>query len=274
MRVFVCVQNKLGLILLPYYTISAKKNQERTVYLEQYSFSKLSAFWQCKYQYFLTYIKREQKENNAFAQYGGFVHEILEKYAKGELEIFDLIKYYDDRYPFYVTKPFPYNRYVDLGEKYFEDGLRFFKNFQGLDEYEILGVEQKFQQVIKDDYILTGFIDLILKDKQGNLILHDWKSKNKFSSQKEKTKYARQLYLYSIYIKEKYGKYPDIMQFGMFRSDKTEKIEFSIEDFYEAFDWMDATVEEIRLCEDFDENTDYYFCNNLCDFRNICELKD
>ena len=51
----------------------------------------------------------------------------------------------------------------------------------------------------------NGIIDLVYEDEQGRLIVHDYKSKSSFKNKAEQKKYARQLYLYSLHIKEKYG---------------------------------------------------------------------
>lgn len=244
------------------------------IILEKYSFSKLSCFNQCKYQFFLKYIAKASKENNAFAEFGKFVHEILERYAKGELAVFELSDIYKDEFCLAISENFPYNKYTDLKEKYYIDGLNFFNSFSGLEDYEILGVEEKFKTNIDDEFLFIGIIDLILKDKAGNLIIRDWKSKNKFKSKKEMDEYAKQLYLYSIYVKEKYGKYPDKLEFGLFRSNEIQSIDFNKNDFDNANKWMIETVKEIEQCDRFEEYTDFYYCNNLCEFRNLCELKE
>ena len=132
---------------------------------ENYSFSKLSSFNGCKYGYLLNYIKcceacssfnREEQccehaladfdplsspierthcpfftkyvnEENAFSQYGTMVHGILE-------------------------------------ESYFNDGVRFFENFDGFKNMKIIDAEHEFTDDF-DDFRIKGFIDLILEDK-------------------------------------------------------------------------------------------------------------
>lgn len=221
----------------------------------------------------MNYINRQDKKNNAFAQYGSCVHSLLEDYENDIYAPFELKEEFVKRFADEVTEDFPYNKYTDLASKYYEDGIRFFSNFDGLDDYKIIGVEDKFEEDIDNDFILTGFIDLVLEDKNGDLILHDWKSKSGFKNKEELNKYARQLYLYSLRIYRKYGKYPDKLQFGLFRKEENLTFDFDINAYNEAIDWMKSTVHNIRYCNSFEPSTDWYFCNNLCDFREVCEYK-
>ena len=72
-----------------------------------YSFSKIKTFYTCKYQYYMNYVlpieQRPKKHENAFAQYGSFVHEILEKFFSGELAEFELTDYYAENFDIYFV---------------------------------------------------------------------------------------------------------------------------------------------------------------------------
>lgn len=108
-----------------------------------WSFSKINSFFNgCKYAWKLQYLNEEQGEPNCFGLYGSYIHKVLEKYFKGELNIFELSQYYQDNYCKEVTEPFPPNKYVDLGEKYYKNGLEFFNNFEGF-YYNVIDVEKK-----------------------------------------------------------------------------------------------------------------------------------
>lgn len=276
----------------------------------RYSFSKLSAYHQCVYQYYLLYfvdiyqckdcgvlhyVKKHtaapqccsncgcktlthlKKENNAFAEYGGFVHELLEKYALNELLESELLDEYEDMYDVYVQHEFPPNNYVDLAESYYNSGYQYLADFEGfdylVDSYKVLGVEEHF---VLDfgGFELQGFIDLILEDTNGDIVLVDHKSKKEFKSKAEQKKYARQLYLYSTYIIEKYGKTPKTLIFNHFRKKKCV-IPFNQKDYDEAIKWMRDTVEAIESNEDWISNftVDDFYCSNLCDWRNVCKYK-
>lgn len=274
--------------------------------LERFSFSKIGCYEQCPYQYYLKYIhklyfdtyeeaqdfvssnyEKEKKINedkdknkfyivgcpdagNAFSQFGGFVHEIMERYAKGELEIFELSGVYRDNFEKRVNLKFPPNNFVDLGETYYNDGLNFLNSFNGLDGFEVLGVEDEFEYEVEHEgrnFIFNGFIDLELRRKSDNkLICWDWKSKAKFKSSEERYKYARQLYLYSRYMKDKFGQFPDELWFGMFRKQIIDKIKFNQDDYEEAFQWLSDGVDKTRNAIAFEKVEDEFFCGNLCPY--------
>lgn len=239
---------------------------------ESYSFSKLNSWWTCPYGYKLRYEDHEEGIGNAFSSYGSFVHSIMERYAKGQAEIWDLPEIYEFGFEAEVPYKFPWNKFVVLHDTYYQQGLDFLKSFQGYDNYEILGVEEKFNIDI-DDWQFVGIIDLLFKDENGRLIIRDYKSKASFKNDIEKSEYARQLYLYSLYVKEKYGKYPDALQFLMFRKNTLVEIPFNEEDCESAVDWAKTTVRIIRAAFDYPPTCDQFYGENLCNFRETCELK-
>lgn len=239
---------------------------------EKYSFSKLSTFKQCKYQYYLNYIEKRKGEDNAFSQYGTFVHSILEQHAKGELAAYELLDAYTEGYDKAVTNPFPPNRYVDLAESYYHDGYEFLKNFDGLDDLDILGVETRFKEPL-DDFYYTGVIDLSYLDSDGGIVVQDWKSKSKFTNKAEQDKYARQPLSYGLHILRKHKKLPKTARFYMFRKQEIVDIPFTTDGYESALDWIRSTVKEIRECKEWEATPDRFFCEELCSFRNTCEFK-
>jgi RecB family exonuclease len=197
----------------------------------------------------------------------------MEQYAKGEAELWDLPQMYEWQFDTAVPEKFPHNKYVDLRDSYYSQGLNFLKSFEGYEDLNILGVEEEFTINI-DDWQFNGFIDLVFKDKDGRLIIRDYKSKASFKNDNEKHKYARQLYLYSLYAKEKYGRYPDELQFLMFRKQREPvRIPFNIEDLEEAVQWAKDTVAIIRNAFDYPAQCDDFYGENLCNHREYCPLK-
>lgn len=242
--------------------------------LERYSFSKLSSFYTCKLGYQLSYIEHLKGQSNSFALYGTFVHELMEKYAKGEIDLYDLPDVYEEKFEKEVNIPFPDSPFCDLKSLYYKQGLNFLQKFLGYENYEILGIEKEFTIQI-DDWLFNGFIDLILRDKKTNeLIILDYKSKAKFKNKLEKQKYARQLYLYSIYIKQEFGQFPDRLVFLMFRKQNIENIAFDSLEFHEALTWARYAVSAIRKEKEYLPTYDEFFCNNLCNHRQYCKHKN
>ena len=85
----------------------------------------------------------------------------------------------------------------------------------------------------------------------------------------------RQQLLYSTYVKEKYGKYPDRLMFHLFNENgvKPERL-FSPEEYDKTIAWA---TKQITSMEDYSiidwlkckEKADY-FCWNLCSARKVC----
>ena len=71
------------------------------------SFSRLNSFYSgCRREWYEHYIKCAPSRPGFFGQYGGFNHEIIEKYAKGELSIFELSQYYEDHFSNFLRQDF------------------------------------------------------------------------------------------------------------------------------------------------------------------------
>lgn len=220
------------------------------------------------------YKKLEQKDN-AFAQSGSLVHELMEGYAKGWLVAEELPELFETYFDDYVDEPFPYNQFADLRESYFTGSHTYLSEFDGFGEdYEIVGSEIDFTIKITEDDSLHGFIDLLLRNKKTNkLVVCDYKSKAKFKNKEEQAHYARQLYLYSRYIFERYGEFPEELIFIMFRKQNKVRIPFFINAYSEANEWMYTQLNRIKKLKEFPPKYDEFFCRNLCNFCNSCPEK-
>jgi len=238
--------------------------------MERYSFSKLNSYHTCLMGFIFTYILKTESLGNSFSDFGTYCHKILEDYANGKLETYDLLAEFENGYDDNIVNPFPKLRNgKSMGDKYFEDGVRYFSNFEGFGDYKILAAEEKFEIQITD-FIFNGFIDLVLEDSEGNIILWDHKSKSGFSDDEEERKYRRQLYLYSYFINEKYGKFPSKLIFNMFRIPEEKTYSFDEKDYQEAIKWMFDTVAKIR---ELYASYSWFFCNNICSFHSNCQMK-
>lgn len=251
-----------------------------------WSFSRLKCFDNCHKEFKMNYIDGLSKADNAFASYGLLVHELLEDYYNGKCEFFELAERFRDEYDEKVVEEFPMLYGKDLGEGYYKAGQNYFDHFEDdFSDYKVLGVEEQIKLDI-GGYPFTGFIDLVLEDKDGNIVIIDHKSKNGFSSKREKNEYLRQLYLYSIHVYNKYGKWPVKLGFNMIRVPKIEWSDFSEEALHDAEQWFIDTVKAIYAEEKFDDKikTSYkaagkklaefkkfdFYCNSLCNMREHC----
>lgn len=251
---------------------------------ERYSYSKLSSFHTCPLGYYYTYIEHKKGVGNCFSSYGGFLHSLMERCAKDELSLWDLAATYENEFNEAVPEEFPTMKFkptMDLKSKYYEEGLNYCSSFKGFYDCKILEVEGRFNTKI-DDWDFTGIIDLLYYDKNGKLVIQDYKTKGSFKNKTEKAEYFRQLYLYCIHIKEKYGRFPDTLKLEMIRqkgaetADKPYKpieIPFQREGFVEAIHWARDTVKAIRDCWSYYPNVEEFHCNHICNHREYCPYR-
>jgi len=240
---------------------------------ERYSFSKLSIFQTCKHAYHLRYNELKKGIGNCFSSYGTLLHSVLERHSRGEIDLWDLVDVYKNEFPKAVPEPFPNTAFCpDMRGLYFAQGIDFLENFGGYPEVKILEIESEFEYEV-DNWMLNGVMDLVYEDKDGKLIIEDYKSKSSFKNKKEQAEYARQLYLYAPFIKQKYNRFPDTLRFVMLRKQKQIDIPFSQTSMNEAIEWAKKTVQGIRECFDFTPSPNEFFCNHLCNHRQTCEHK-
>ena len=212
----------------------------------RWSFSSVNSYHTCPQAFRLGYLDALPRVDNAFSDWGSFMHSLLERYFKGELEFFELSQAYQAGYAAAVKCKFPPNRFVDLTERYYAAGKSYLDSFDGsaFEGCEIIGVEQKVKLTIHGRPFV-GVIDLLLQ-KGEDYTICDHKSKSAFKSQKERDEYARQLYLYAVFVHEKFGKWPVKLVFHMVRSGgELVKIPFDEEACEAAQDWFSDTIDAI-----------------------------
>lgn len=252
----------------------------------RWSFSSLSTYDRCPYNFLLNYIEKKDNEQNGFAQFGSFCHELLEKYARGDLMVFELQSEYEEGFGGNVTLDFPKNKYTDIRQSYYDGALEYFTNFEGFDHYDIVEAEKRVEFSI-DGHNMIGFIDLLVRNKDGKLEIIDHKSKDLKMPQKKRWEskdiryttelyhYLRQLYIYAIPVIEEYKEYPEYLNFNCFRTGKWFKIPFEIDDYNESKQWVIDTIN--KAYSDYDMSRRYessYFCNNICGSRKSCSYSD
>ena len=238
-----------------------------------YSFSALTSFEECPAMFAMNYLADHKiaSEQNAFAEYGILCHELLDKYAKNELCDFELAAEYEARYPDVVVHNFhPIPK--SYPETAYNKGLEYFESFTGFgDEYEILDSEVEFVTTIAG-HKFKGIVDLILKRiDDGKLIIIDHKSKSAAGMKKDFPTYVKQLYLYSIYVKEKYGEYPVLLRFNVFKEKQYFDEVFSEDKLNEVVGWLDHIVTMIELEDEFNPKPpSEYFCKWICSYSTHC----
>lgn len=247
-----------------------------------YSYSQLNSFDECKYGFYLQRIEGiEEQASNAFAERGTLIHDLLDMWAKKILTKEDMLAEYERRYADEVVTAWPRILAAKgYAKTAYDKGIQFLEGFDEFEGYEVLSAEEKFQINLPlsngETRPFIGIIDMMLREiNSGNLIICDHKSKSMQSFKKDEEEMYRQQLLYSAYVNEKYGKYPDVLMFHLFNENgvKPQRL-FAREQYDEAIDWAtkqiqgieDYTVLDWLVCK---EKPDYY-CWNLCSARKYC----
>jgi hypothetical protein len=249
----------------------------------KWSHSSLTTYQRCPKCFYLQYIKCLPSSSGFYGEYGSFIHNTLEMYAKNQLELFELSKYYKNNFDQEVKSLAPPNKYVDLKEKYYLAGLEFFNSFEGYDDLNIIGVENKYDFKI-DKYNFTGLIDLETED------IIDYKTKGelhllRLTKKHDPSQYVTmidgrfikfedivQLLLYCIPYKNKHGKYPNNIILDMVKINDKYVVKFSEDLLNRAIDWALDLIFRIKVEKDFNVGNDLssYWCNNTCSQRYNC----
>lgn len=242
--------------------------------METYSYSRLTHFEECPLSYMREYLNGEVPASHGVTESGTFMHNVMEKYFKGELKKDELVDYFmanfNKEVPSSMTLQMTDTFSKDMYSLYYQGYLKYLQEFEGIPNcHEIVDIEKWFE-VPHKDFIINGRIDLIYRDKDNNLFVLDHKSKSKFKSKKDKAQYARQLYLYAMATKMLYGEYPKQLVFNLMRGDFVF-IDFDEKELEKTLAWVEKTVEDIRDVITYDANPDTFFCRNWCGL-SPCEL--
>lgn len=241
-----------------------------------WSYSRLKAFEDCPYGFFLRYIYHCQQTRTFFADYGSFVHSILADIYLGKITADDACAIYASEFAQRVVNDAPSpSTYLN----YFNAGLDAVKHPR-MPSGKILGVERKVKFKV-GQYDFVGIIDLVVEANDGSIEIWDHKSK----ALKPRTKrlkqsvqdmvldeYLRQLYLYSIPVIEIYGRKPKTLVFNCYRTGTVIREPFDPVKLGEAKNWATSTIEKVRACEKYLPSADYFKCRYICSMRDECEF--
>jgi putative RecB family exonuclease len=183
-----------------------------------YSYSRLETFEKCrlkfKYRYIDNIIPKIPKSIEAHL--GTIVHETLEWFYLKIMEgiipsMDDVILYYSERWTEeYVPEMLIVNKFMNE-QNYFHKGMNFLIDYyykhQPFRE-KTIATEKKIELLLdeKGEKKLVGFIDrLVHNEETDEFEIHDYKTANTLPAKEELQK-NRQLALYSIAVKEEFGK--------------------------------------------------------------------
>ena len=160
---------------------------------------------------------------------------------------------------------------------YFNQGMEYLKKVSK-PSGEIVAVERSFSFTV-DGLPFTGVADLLVKD--GSLVIWDHKSRDLkersrrgryTKTDEELDHYLRQLYLYSIAVKDIYGVYPSHLAFNCYRTGQIIMEPFLESGLTSAKEWALDTVSRIHHAQKFPPSVDFFRCRYLCDVHDDCEF--
>jgi hypothetical protein len=251
----------------------------------RFSYSATSTFETCKYSYKLTYIDSLPREGNFYSDYGKLIHTCFEKFFTGELDTYELTPYYNQHYNSTVISSAPYSP-PDIAQCYRLAGQEFFDNFSfDRSLYKVLLVEDKIDFKLTDDIMFTARPDLVLHElATGKFILFDYKTaapfrtspitKKETADKKKMEGYYKQMFTYTYALRNYRAMPIDEITLWFTRPGRMVTIPWDKEKEKEAIAWLSGVIAKIKAEEIFPyNNTNQYFCNELCGVRKFCEYR-
>ena len=190
-----------------------------------YSHSRLSSFENCKKQFHFRYVLEVPTDTEGIEAFvGKLVHKVLERLYEfvddGMVPSVEKVvaryhewwengdekkgvKAYDAERVRVVRTGTPVSEYRSLGERCLRNYYRLNYPF---DADETLGIEEKVEFKLDEagEYPMVGFIDRVVRARDGAIEIHDYKTGRWVPSQKNLDK-DRQLALYQIALADTYG---------------------------------------------------------------------
>lgn len=239
-----------------------------------WSYSRVNTYNDCPYKFLLKYIFQNTGVSKFFANYGKYMHEILQKYYEGELNENSLVSYYLENYAKCILCRAPTQT---LHMVYYKGGIDYFLHIKPL-FYDVLSVEHKMEFKI-GKYPFIGYLDLIgFADNKLTICDHKSQKLKPRSNRKTQTKgdvmldeYFRQLYIYAYGWQQETGELPDQLMFNCFRSNQIITEQFDKEKFDNAKQWILDTIKKIEEENDWEPNYEFFKCKYICDVSNHCE---
>ena len=163
-----------------------------------WSYSKISTFKNCNYEYFLNRIKQYKSEDNIYSIMGGYSHEILENFYEGKISYKDMVKKFEEAFLDVEISDFKFSNDETMNEnirnKYKNSIIHFFRNHNTV-KHKVL-IEKEVWIDIEGN-IFVGYVDAIHKEEDTFIItdyktssINEYKGKKLFEKQNQLLIYA------------------------------------------------------------------------------------
>lgn len=181
------------------------------------SWSKYHCYKQDHWEAFLKYVlhEKEDRTNGIYAVSGGYCHDIIEKFYKGEIKHEDMIDLYEDSLLTMNIAELKYDRNDSeknekIANKYENCIRHFFRNHDAIKKPH--RIEHFITIRISEDIVLQGYIDFLFTEKyhdenaneRTRIRIVDWKTSTKYSGQKIDAE-CGQLVIYAEGVRQALG---------------------------------------------------------------------
>ena len=163
------------------------------MFINKVSPSKIKVYDECKLKYKFKYIDYlpEKSMNTDALQFGSYIHKIFEDgFASTSTdELMDIAEVLRPNYKFDKEREAKIEKCVE----------NFFRFNNSLSACEHIATEQFFAIELQQGYALTGIIDRIVKSKDGNYLVIDYKTSKRPSTKRDLIKDPQMLlYAYAV----------------------------------------------------------------------------
>ena len=238
-----------------------------------WSYSRLEAFDDCPYRWFLKYIKHCKETDKFYSSYGSFMHKLIEGFYKGAFTKEEMLNKFLAGFSKEVRGTRPQE---DTVTKYIQCGCEYLRGFQPF-RFNMIDVEKRVEFDI-DGIPFVGYIDY-LGEEDGEYVIVDHKSRTlkprskrakPTAKDKELDSMLNQLYIYSAAVKNEYGKFPKLLCLNCFRTGVFIEEPFNEDAYHAAIEWVKKQVEKIKDADDFYPNREFFSCCYICGVSDEC----
>lgn len=248
-----------------------------------YSNSKIETFEQCKLKFKYRYIDKIIPEiaKSIEAHLGGVVHKALEELYTQVMKkkipsIDDIISFYSKKWEEDYSPDMPIFNKTLTAKDYFNRGVEFLVNYYMKHhpfKDNTIATEKKIEITLNKngEKKLIGFIDRLVNNLENNEIeIHDYKTGGSIMT-KEKVESSRQLLIYSLAIKEIFGKDKKVcMVWHFLAHDMKICLRKTNEDLENLKKEIIEIIEDIEKTKDFPP-TKSQLCY-WCEYMDICSV--
>lgn len=181
-----------------------------------YSYSKLSSWNECKYNWYLTYVLHKNSKDNIYSKIGEVTHDSLQNiYQKKEdiqksKELFNnAIKEFEKQGIKFPDNPSSTKLNYIINMNHFFDNYKILKTDMITEQFVLLSIPRKENAVNDEDFIwIQMYIDSLIPEIENDdiksIIVNDWKTSSSFDKDKL-IKSSRQLLIYKLGVEQKTG---------------------------------------------------------------------